>query len=311
MAGYSGPDGGDCTICDAGTYKMGDGSGICEPCPDGTSSAAGSTNDAACISCAPGYTKAGSAKCYKCPKGTFKTAPGTNACGACPRNTDSDEGSTQKEDCTCVPGHAAGENGKSNKQTDCKCVAGYTAVSDGMDCTACAEGTFKDWPGAGICSGCPDGTGSDEGSGKLTDCKCLVGYSGDADGVELVDGSCMTCNAGTYNDVSGGSECQACPAGSGSTARSSECHMCDIGMYNPTKGGVCTGCPPGTTTAKKGSTEKTQCKCKAGHFGGLDGKPCQKCAVGTVKSWEGNGMCTDCQEGTFNDARGAVECTPC
>jgi hypothetical protein len=482
-AGYSGPDGGDCTICDAGTYKKGGGSEGCSSCPDGTSSAAGSTKDADCISCAPGYTKYGSATCDKCPAGTFKTAPGTEACGKCPDNSDSAKGSTQKEDCTCVPGHTAEKNGvdckacyagtsnskggthictscgtnaesiegsaacqcsagftpngdectkckansykvgagnstcmscpdytssavgskqvkdckclvgytaafdgvkctacdegtfkdnpgtgtcvdclpgtykatpgsgtcaacppntesagKSNKRTDCKCVAGYTAVEDGMDCTACAEGTFKDWPGSGSCSGCPDGTGSDEGSGKLTDCKCLVDHSGDADGVEcqecpgeaykslpgigscskcqagekmLKDGSCKTCVEGTYNDVSGGSECRTCLAGSDSTARSSECSMCDIGMYNPTEGGACTGCPPGTTTAETGSTKEIQCKCKAGHFGGLDGKPCQKCAVGTVKPWEGNGICTDCKERTFNDARGAVECTPC
>ena len=36
--------------------------------------------------------------------------------------------------------------------TACICVEGYTAGSDGVECTACEAGTYKDWPGTGAVS---------------------------------------------------------------------------------------------------------------------------------------------------------------
>ena len=46
--GYTGPDGGPCVPCAAGTFKPGAGSAACFWCGQGGRSAAGSTGEAAC-----------------------------------------------------------------------------------------------------------------------------------------------------------------------------------------------------------------------------------------------------------------------
>ena len=53
-AGYTGPDGGECTACPAGTYKDTAGSAQCSDCPSDSASAAGSDNVTDC-KCHPGY----------------------------------------------------------------------------------------------------------------------------------------------------------------------------------------------------------------------------------------------------------------
>jgi len=54
-SGYTGPDGGPCVPCAAGTFKPGAGSAACFWCGQGGRSAAGSTGEAACA-CGPGHT---------------------------------------------------------------------------------------------------------------------------------------------------------------------------------------------------------------------------------------------------------------
>ena len=56
--------------------------------------------------------------------------------------------------------------------TDCSCVVGYTAGADGVQCTACVAGTYKEDTGAGACSPCPGGGSSPDGSDALGDCTC-------------------------------------------------------------------------------------------------------------------------------------------
>jgi len=61
-----------------------------------------------------------------------KPLTGTGACSLCPNGTRS--------------------GGGSDNVTACICVEGYTAGSDGVECTACEAGTYKDWPGTGAVS---------------------------------------------------------------------------------------------------------------------------------------------------------------
>jgi hypothetical protein len=52
-AGWTGPNGGPCTQCEAGTFKAATGSGECTECLPGTFSAAGSAQCAECSVCVP------------------------------------------------------------------------------------------------------------------------------------------------------------------------------------------------------------------------------------------------------------------
>lgn len=67
-AGYTGPDGGNCTACGAGTFKALNGSGSCGACPiDTFASSAGAT---ACDACAEGTSTNGTtgrSVCFLCP----------------------------------------------------------------------------------------------------------------------------------------------------------------------------------------------------------------------------------------------------
>jgi hypothetical protein len=63
--GYTGPDGGACNACEAGTYKATAGSGSCAACPLHSSSAAGSDELTDCA-CDAGYTGPDGGTCAAC-----------------------------------------------------------------------------------------------------------------------------------------------------------------------------------------------------------------------------------------------------
>ena len=104
--------------------------------------------------------------------GTYSDAAGAAFCHACPALSYT---------------HATG----SDNSTACVCNAGYTGPDGGGDCTACAEGKYKDALGSAECK-----TG------------CSAGYMG-ADG----GGDCTACPYGKYKDALGSAECTNCPAG--------------------------------------------------------------------------------------------------
>lgn len=78
--GYTGPDGGPCTACDTGKYKV-------------------ATGDAACTDCA---------------SGKYLTTVGAtleSTCQACPSNSDSPSASQALTACTCNVGHTGPDGG--------------------------------------------------------------------------------------------------------------------------------------------------------------------------------------------------------
>ena len=76
-AGFTGPEGGPCAPCPAGTYKDRFWSASCIDCPEGYTSIEGST---ACPLCSAGFT---GPDCVPCPKGTYKNALGSADCTDC------------------------------------------------------------------------------------------------------------------------------------------------------------------------------------------------------------------------------------
>ena len=135
QAGFSGPGGGLCTECVAGTYTATRGNANCQSCPANSDSYAGSITITAC-SCNAGSTGPDGGLCTECVAGTYTTTRGNASCQSCPANSDSSAGSITITACTCN----AGSTGP-----------------DGWLCTECVAGTYTTTRGNNCASTCGDG----------------------------------------------------------------------------------------------------------------------------------------------------------
>lgn len=121
-AGATGPDGGECTLCQAGEYKTSTGNGpckdctagkysgqvgssidSCQACESGKTSPTGSASEGACVAtndCPPGQTLTADS-CQDCEAGTYKEASGSAMCTDCPLNSDAPAGASG---CSCKSG---------------------------------------------------------------------------------------------------------------------------------------------------------------------------------------------------------------
>ena len=208
-AGYTGPDGGSCSACLAGSFKTQTGSAACELCPNNTFSAdtgrssacaacqanavsaSGSVSQSYCY-CKSGYAHtAGMSTCRICDPGTYNSQLGRTACsncsvgmysvnyGAigsetclmCPVGQWSPEGSPN---CNLCPANSRAGVG-SGYLRSCTCDKGYTGA-DGSTCVACPAATYKDATGPGTCSTCPALTSSSGAATSLSECWCVTGY---------------------------------------------------------------------------------------------------------------------------------------
>ena len=269
-AGSHGLDGGECSACPSGTYKPLAGSHPCTQCASGKFSNAQQqdTEDT----------------CRECQAHQFAT-PGSNACSACPSNTE-----------TWSPRATKG---------DCKCRRGFNGTQDGAACDPCRPGTFKQRVGAGECALCPPGTfsaaynaswaaacepcaagtyssagattcaqcrdhaESDAASGDASSCLCKPGYTLDVNTTE-----CTRCGADRVKAVRGNGACSAIPAHSrivsgtqtwqcnaGYTLGTFEvCRACPRGQYKASPGNhACVACAAPKTTADAASTSASAC----------------------------------------------------
>ncbi|KAJ1465713.1 hypothetical protein T484DRAFT_1577253, partial [Baffinella frigidus] len=190
-AGYTGPNGGTCEACEAGTYKASKGSQTCtspgpttttpEPCQRGTE--------------CPDNSFWGVQGCDACQVDTYKVDTGDGTCAACRSHSSSIAGSA-----------------------GCICDSGYTGVdvaSRGVTselCSVCLAGTYKETSGFDTCTACPMNTSSSVGSSQQTDCICNAGYTGPN------GGTCEACEAGTYKASKGSQTCTLCDPGKTSAA---------------------------------------------------------------------------------------------
>ena len=181
-AGYTAKrDGIVCTVCPAGTYKP-PGVGPCSPCPAGTSSALGSKKLTDCTCLPEPEGMADGKVCKRCAAHKLKATTGVGMCNTCPRGAHLLMSNSDKV-CVCLPGYTATENDVvctacevgtykvetgigecyicpsgtttaaiwSTVSTDCKGLPGYSGDSDGVVCSACTTGMFKESLGTGTC----------------------------------------------------------------------------------------------------------------------------------------------------------------
>ena len=130
-----------------------------------------------------------------------------------------------------------------------------------LSCKTCGVGTYKNATGTHACANCPAHTHSGPGSGDLTNCTCVKGYTG-------VDGAvCSPCIRGTYKDVNGSAACELCPAGKYSSASAA------------TSSSTCSDCPAYSYSGA-GSVDAANCSCGKGYTVGrahtppIHSRPC-------------------------------------
>ena len=344
-AGYTGPSGGPCAPCVAGTYKDQISTATCASCPAGTFS--GATGASVCTSCPAGtYSNAlgasGAGACTRCPGGTASSVAGASSlgsCSTCGSGLYSFGGASscvavQNLSCSGCPANtyyagavcaACGAGSVSVAgSAACECAAGFTNTSSG--CQACPAGTYKRAAGTAACRSCQANSVSASGSAL---CACAAGYTGNTGEV------CVACVAGKYKSVTGSAACVSCASrrNSPAAAPSITSCLCDA-AYTQAENATwtteavyaqaCVACAPGTFKALTGVqacttcaqnqssvAAMTVCSCVAG-FTGPDGGPCAECARGTYKNWLGSQSCTGCPWQTNTAGTGMtllVNCT--
>ena len=298
--GYTGPDGGPCAQCAAGTFKSaagsaecqqcqpnayaGAGSSACAACPLNSYSLAGSTALAnctcaagfgalaepfACAACAPGSAKpAGNAPCVTCPAGSFANQSAMPACLTCPADTYSTLGSAACEACAANEFSAPG----SDSAADCECEAGYfRPENSSTECTACPVGGYRD-------------TSHPQSWNSLMCMPCANGYS-------------------THSEISTSEqECYLCPADSYIAGVS---HTDVNGLYNL----YSLPCVPCGANAQSSAGTVDGCLCDPGFEPNLFA--CVACAYGFYKPLAGNHSCTACAAGKQGTAQRVDESTAC
>jgi hypothetical protein len=272
-AGYSGPDGGACSACAAGSYKAIEGS-------------------AACTFCGVGFYSNATA------------AASVESCGACPGNSSSVAGSARIDQCDCNPGYrqtldhdaciqcSPGYYDSALNRYECsQCAGGLYSAAVGATgnetCQPCSAGYYSE-AGSADCDRCPANSNSPPASALITDCTCNPGATG-SDGA-----TCTACVAGKYKDTVGADTCTDCGAGTYSA------------VGGASLANTCTSCPANSQS----SSASTVCVCMAGHTGPDDG-PCVACVVGTYKGIAGTDACQACVTSKTTPAEQSVSVAQC
>lgn len=305
-AGYSGANGGPCTPCIAGTFKTTTGSAPCTVCAAGT------------YSVNVGATSA----CINCLANQYSTTVGANTsstCISCPYNTTSAAGSAALANCVCLAGFTGPNGGTCTPCVEGKfksttgsaacsnCAAGtYSVLTASIVCINCLANQYSTAVGANsntTCINCPNNSSSAAGSGALTSCVCLAGFTGPN------GGPCSPCVAGTYKINTGSAACTVCPAFSTSQIASTalaRC-LCNAGYSGP-DGGTCTACGRHTFKRTSGSASCTACSLNMSAIVGS--VECAACPVGKYKSTFGTEVCAGCP-GNSSSREGIYDAADC
>ena len=212
--GYTGPNGGHCQACLAGTYKSGTGSGACIACDSGTySTSSAATTCLTCQTCASGQylsscggTSTGTCvdcltEAAKCTGNTYLINCGASYSGAC------------SPCASCLAGEQRN---------------GCTGVSVGL-CEACPSGMFKPSTGTEQCQTCPTcsagkyNTGTCDGINSNTCVDCVAGKYSNVAGLS----ACLDCQAGKISGAAAATICTTCTEGSTPSADNTTCNGCD------------------------------------------------------------------------------------
>ena len=309
-----------CLICGSNTYSS--GGEQCIPCPSGATSSQNSPSVSSCAcpsnsalsgdgsrcECAAGFkgdATLPSVGCTPCDATSFKPDHGNGDCTACPLGGFIPEGgdSTQSSSCACPANSVLSDDG-----SRCECAAGFKgdATAVGVGCSPCDATSFKPNQGNEVCTACPLGAVIPEGGDKTQSsscacpansvlsedgsrCECVAGFKGDATTVSV---GCTQCDATTYKELQGNSQCTACPLGA----------LIPDGEDNTQPNCVCP-----SNSALSADLSASRCECLAGYQGDATilSVGCAPCGESDFKPDQGNEDCNSCPLGavfvTTND----------
>ena len=296
----------ECYLCDDLTFPA---DGVCQNCPEGSTSPAGSVYSTNCV-CNNGLYRT-----FKIPQEQLGTTtvlkfecvpPASNLCAANFFRTGGI--------CFPCPAHSTGIIGIETL-TDCICNAGYSTskvIDDPVvlrpyfQCTQCQAGKYAQ-PFYDKCESCPAASYSLAGSIK-SGCVCQGGYSGQN------GGSCTGCLPGKYSG-GGPMPCVNCPVNSSSLGFASRC-LCDKG-FTGWDWLTCIPCPAGTYKNTLGSTQCSSCPAnKSSPVMSTSTQDCT-CSPGLgifyldETSKEHVVKCTVCAQGKFKSISGDIPCSNC
>jgi len=229
-----------CNLCPVDTYKTGNGTEACTPCPQfsSTMQVVGSTNISQC-KCIQGHGQQqtqGGHICVQCDGTQYSGLSDANItiCKSCPLFSTSMWPRSSPERCMCNSAH--------------------TSSVDNKTCVKCEIGKFKEGFGSSTCQTCEGNSSSI--NGEWCD-SCALGFREVLGGIWYP--KCVPCDPGTYNSVLGSTAfgrayvwdfCTPCPLNSISPAASTNvsaclckagftsknrlsCEACALGKYNP------------------------------------------------------------------------------
>ncbi|WIA21649.1 hypothetical protein OEZ85_000822 [Tetradesmus obliquus] len=194
---------GNCTACDAGTYRS-NSSSMCTLTPPGTYT--NNTGSAAPTPCPPGtYAENyGQASCTLCPALTYSTAVGASnasVCVACTgANSYSQPGATECSTCPLGTVLVVSTTNSTNGTT----VTSY--------CADCSPGTYRTATET-LCTECDPGTYAAYGATNTTCTEAPAGYYAPLAGTITP----TPCEQGTYQPFTGSTSCLPCPDGTDAT----------------------------------------------------------------------------------------------
>ena len=310
LSGCISPTQSNCVACDfgtqGGTYSAGN-----LPCQNCPSNAFTIQTTCLCVTnyvfsfgqcslCAPGsyyffqttftssvqYTQ----ECVQCPV-NYYCAGGTSPQTACPVGTTCpNPGMSQPQ--PCPAGFFCPTIGQVKP-----CPEGFYCPYGSSIGTPCPSGTWGTNTGQATAAlACPNTCGLDPGcqpgqytvfcelyfQGICGNCAASCGagqYQIGCGGTGVTDdSSCQACAAGTYSTAAGVRQCTACPTGATSSAGSSGC-TCNAG-YSQTSGTACAACQPNSYS----SAGAASCTCNSGFYlvGAGSCAACQTCPSTSV-----------------------------
>ena len=288
--------------CEAGEMGV---AKICEDCPFGHTSPAGSADCfAATSSCVAGEYGVLSCEDDDC----LGNDPFIiNTCEICPLGKISDRGAVKKQECFEVDQKncEAGTYGHDGTCTECPdgetSLAGFVKEQEcELKTSYCTVGNFGV---EGACTPCPDGQISLDSAVKVQE--CFKGSSSCVEGTYGVGNSCTDCPQGqTSNDH---------------TVKEEECitatSTCKVGSWGRVDG-ICYACPRGEIspvhTVKIQECYQVSSNCEAGMYG--IGDNCAKCPIGrtseenSVKIQECKFVSNTCEEGEYGVGNNCLAC---
>ena len=304
-----------CFNCSAETYNDKTNSvsvGNCLACPANSVVINTPGVDITDCLCNAGYTGGAGETCLPCVAGTYKTNIGTQPCTFCAQHTYSTVTAMSEDSCVDCPSNSYSSQASASIHA-CKCGVAYdnqpSQCAEEVCCVRCSKGSFKN-DSMTQCAECPASTYS------VLESHCESCFENSVSGVASSDVSECVCVPGFERLVGHDTSlsCEPCEPGYANKNINGSCVPCDANTYNPLQQALnCLDCPENSITLHSASVGLTACLCYYGYETISIGQDmtCSKCPAGSFKATlESGDVCAVCAANTYSSVS-RNECLLC